>query len=155
MGIFNRTSEGASKRPAAKSMTSESQLIRECFCPKGHNLVSDLAFFGGYPGITLRLKNERNDGLLVLSPIIGDKSRTFFDFEKVAGEIVQICCPTCSEPLPVYNVCTCGADLVAMFSNLNAEFSNCIGICQRIGCLHSEIISNRDLRIFSRNGYFG
>ncbi|OHB33920.1 MAG: hypothetical protein A2X84_05690 [Desulfuromonadaceae bacterium GWC2_58_13] len=154
MGLFNRTSEPASRMPVVESAVSEPRIVRECFCAKGHSLVSNLASFGGHPGITLRLKNERQEGLLALSPVIGDKRRTFFNFERVPGEIVQICCPTCSEPLPVYNVCTCGANLVAIFTTLKTEFASCIGICQRIGCLHSEIKSNRDLRLFSRNGYF-
>ncbi|WP_432821691.1 hypothetical protein [Trichloromonas sp.] len=154
MGIFNRTTGAVTQSPGVETTINEPQVVRECFCAKGHSLVTDLASFGGHPGITIRLKSERQDGLLALSPVIGDQSRTFFNFERVPGEIVQICCPTCSDPLPVYNVCSCGADLVAMFTTLNAEFANCIGICQRIGCLHAEIKSNSDLRRYSRKGYF-
>ena len=154
MGIFNRTSEDVRQAPVVESVAEEPQIVTECFCTKGHSLISDLASFSGHSGITLRLRSDRQDGLLALSPVIGDKRRTFFNFERVPGEIVEICCPTCAEPLPVYNVCTCGANLVAMFTTLKTEFASCIGICQRIGCLHSEIISNRDLRLFSRNGYF-
>jgi hypothetical protein len=154
MGLFNRTGDVVSQPPAVELLSSEPLIVKECFCPNGHNLVTDLASVSGYPGITIRLKNEKQDGLLTLSAVIGDKDRAFVSFEQVPGEIVQICCPTCSEPLPVYNVCSCGADLVAMFTTLKAEFANCIGICQRIGCLHAEIKSNRDLRLYSRNGYF-
>jgi hypothetical protein len=133
---------------------SDDSVLTACYCPNGHNLVGDRARFDGYEGITVKLKNASREGLLSLSPIMGDLQRMFFDFEPDEREIVDICCPTCAESLPVYNLCTCGASLVSLFLSPKAEFSNCIGICQRIGCLHSEIKSNRELRLFSRLGYF-
>lgn len=133
---------------------SVDSVLTACYCPNGHNLVSDRARFDGYDGITVKLKNRAREGLLSLSPTMGDLRRKFFDFEPDGGEIVDICCPTCEESLPVYNLCTCGASLVSLFLSPKAEFSNCIGICQRIGCMHSEIKSNRELRLFSRLGYF-
>jgi hypothetical protein len=48
----------------------------------------------------------------------------------------------------------CGAHLVALFTSPKTQFSHCVGLCQRIGCLHSELISERDLRLFSRQDYF-
>lgn len=137
-----------------KEEVPQPTVVRECYCRHGHSLISDLAVFGDYHGITIKLLNDRQEGTLSLSPVIGDKSRSFFNFERVEGEIIDICCPTCFEPLPIYNVCTCGAYLVALFTSPKAEFSDAIGICQRIGCLHSEIKSNRDLRLYSRTGHF-
>lgn len=132
----------------------ENMVVRECYCPKGHSILSDLATFGGHQGLTLRLLTATQDGLLSLSPIIGDRDRTFFNFEEVAGEVIQICCPTCAEPFPVYNECSCGAHLVALFTSPQTSFAKCIGICQRIGCLHSELLTERDLRLFSRLGVY-
>lgn len=129
-------------------------VVRECYCMHGHSLISDLAIFGDHHGITVKLRTDRQEGMLSLSPVIGDKSRTFFHFERVPGELVDICCPTCDEPFPIYNACTCGAYLVALFTSPKADFADAIGICQRIGCLHSEIKSNRDLRLYSRKGHF-
>lgn len=145
MGVFKRKSgNDASEQP--EQTQEEFELVVNCHCSNGHNLISDLATFSGYAGITLKLRNDHQEGLLSLSPIIGDKDRTFFDTEWTRGEIVEICCPTCSTPLPVYNECVCGADLIAMFISDKNDFSNCIGICQRIGCTHSEIKSNSQLR---------
>ena len=130
------------------------EVVKECYCPNGHSILTDKAEFQGYPGLTLKLKSKASEGLLVISPVIGDHDRTFIDFEKVAGEVVDICCPSCSEPFPVYNVCPCGAHLVALFTSSKAQFSQCIGICQRLGCLHSELLSARDLRLYNRQDYF-
>jgi hypothetical protein len=154
MGIINRTGKSALPDVSVDLYMREPPLVKECYCPKGHSLMTDLASFDGHPGITVRLRTDTQEGLLSLSPILGDSSRTFFNFERIPGEIVDVCCPICSELLPVYNVCSCGANLVAIFTTTCSDFSNCIGICQRIGCLHSEIKSNRDLRLYSRKGYF-
>jgi len=129
-------------------------VVTECFCHNGHTLITDLATFGDFNGISIMLKSPSQQGMLSLSPVIGDKSRSFFNFHRVEGETIDICCPTCAESLPIYNECSCGANLVAMFTTPKADFANCIGICQRIGCLHAEIKSNRALRLYSRNGFF-
>ena len=132
----------------------EKQVISDCYCLNGHSILSDIATFHGHPGLTLQLKSKTDEGLLVISPVIGDKDRSFINFETKPGEIVEICCPTCFEPFPVYNVCPCGAHLVALFTSQKAHFSQCIGICQRLGCLHSELLTERDLRLYSRQEYF-
>jgi len=132
----------------------DGQLISECYCRNGHSILSDMAVFDGHPGLTLKLVNSRQEGFLSISPIIGDRRRQFFDFERNPGDVVDICCPVCSEPFPIYNECSCGAHLIALFTSPRAQFSHCVGICQRIGCLHAELISERDLRLFSRQDYF-
>ncbi len=109
--------------------------------------------YNGYPGLTVRLRTAAQAGELSLSPVIGDKSRSFFDFDRHEGEIVEICCPTCDEQLPVYSECSCGAELVAMFSEPQADYANCIGICQRIGCLNSEILTSRAMSLLGINGF--
>jgi len=155
MGFFKRKSTDSAKPPVEPTVNdSAGVLLAQCLCPNGHNLISDHKCFSGHPGITLKLRNDRQEGLLSLSPIIGDAERSFFDADWFDGETISICCPTCDEPLPVYNECFCGADLVAMFTTNKNDFANCIGICQRIGCTHSEIISNYDLRVISRRGAF-
>ena len=133
---------------------AKNQLIRECYCHNGHDILTDQFSFNGHPGLTLKLRSHDQEGLLSISPVIGDRERKFLDFERRPGEVVEICCPTCSEPFPVYNQCDCGAHLVALFTSPNASFSQCVGICQRIGCLHSELITERNLRLYSRTYYF-
>ena len=155
MGLFKRKATKQTTEPIEPvAAEPEAKLVAPCLCSNGHSLLTDKATFSGHNGITLKLRNGDRDGFLALSPILGDKERTFFDTEWAEGEIVEICCPTCSEPLPVYNECFCGADLVAMFTRAGKDFANCVGICQRIGCTHAEIISNYELRVNSRRGAF-
>ncbi len=142
-----RTSKTQFKQPQT---APKKETVTACYCENGHSLFSELTTFEGFPGITLKLRNPYQQGRLALSPVIGDKSRIFFDCDWVPSEIVDICCPTCSQPLPVYDQCFCGANLVAIFTSQQADFANCIGICQRIGCTHASINSNRELRLYSR-----
>ena len=130
------------------------EVLGLCYCAEGHRLNSPAASFKGHDGISVLLKNERREGLLSLSPIVGDRSRRFFFSDRVEGEVFSLCCPTCREPFPIYNICSCGAYLSAVFTSPVADMANCIGLCQRIGCLHSDILSNRDLRLYSRNGFY-
>ena len=130
------------------------EVITECYCPNGHSILTDAGVYEGYPGLTLLLRTTAQEGILSISPIIGDHARSFLNFERRPGEVVEICCPTCEEPFPIYNECDCGAHLVALFTSPNASFAQCVGICQRIGCLHSELLSERDMRLYSRTHCF-
>lgn len=129
------------------------EVIEECYCPNGHSILTDAAIFQGYKALTLRLRTRDQEGILAISPVIGDRDRTFIDFEQMPGQVVEICCPECAEPFPIYNECPCGAHLVALFTSPKAHFAQCVGICQRLGCLHSELITERDLRLYSRQDY--
>ena len=130
------------------------RVVTKCYCHNGHSLLDRAHPFEGFAGLTVQLKSDSQVGTLALSPIIGDMNRTFIDFDRTEGELIEIGCPTCSEPLPDYDKCSCGAYLVAMFTSPDQDFANCVGICPRIGCLHSKIITNFNLRKLSRNGYF-
>lgn len=130
------------------------QVVEQCFCPHGHNILSDKHLYSGYPGILLKLKSADQQGLLSLSAIIGDHDRTFHDLQLQSGEIIEICCPVCDEPFPIYNQCGCQAHLIALFTSDQSDYSSCIGICQRIGCLNAEIISGRELSMLDRVNCF-
>ena len=138
------------RRVITQADRKENLVVKECYCPKGHSILSELAVFGGHPGLTLQLRTASQTGLLSLSPIIGDRDRSFVNFTEIVGEVVEICCPKCSVPFPIYNECSCGAHLVALFTSPQNSFAKCIGICQRLGCLHSELLTERDLRLYSR-----
>ena len=154
MGLFRKGGRNTPRGVSTDEENVRDRLVSECYCHNGHSLLTGLATFDGLPGLTIKLRSATREGLLSLSPIIGDKNRNFFNFERVEGEVVELCCPTCEEPLPVYNACPCGADLVTLFTTPKANFANVIGICRRIGCLYAEIISGRDMRLYSRRGFF-
>jgi hypothetical protein len=114
-------------------------LVKECFCSNGHNLISKQARFGDYDGIVLDVEQDNQLGKLALSPIFGDKSRVSFNIVLKDNQLVKLLCPKCKSQLPVYGACDCGADLVVMFTGKLNDFNNCVGICNRVGCKHSEI----------------
>ncbi len=124
-------------------------VIKECYCQNGHDLISGRAVFNNYDGILIKVKRKRNRGLIALSPIFGEKSRITLDIDLTKDEILELCCPTCNSALPAYSSCGCGADLIALFTNENADFSDCVGVCNRIGCLNAEIKNGSELLSFS------
>lgn len=55
------------------------EVITECYCPNGHTVLSDTVQFQGYPGLTLKLKNKTSEGLLVISPVIGERDLRLYN----------------------------------------------------------------------------
>ncbi len=149
--ILPRQDSGEEKQPHAQP---QQQVVEHCYCPNGHSILSSEHQYSGYPGLLLKLKATEYAGLLSISPIIGDHARKFHDFAQQRGEIVEICCPVCDKPFPIYNVCHCKSHLIALFTSPKIDYADCIGICQRMGCLYAEIISGRDLRLLNRGAYF-
>jgi len=115
------------------------------YCPNGHPLISRRALFNGHPGILLKIRHGQEEGLVALSPIYGEKVRVSLDMELPEGECVEIRCPTCSEKLPVYTACHCGGDLIALFLTPAHHFRDCIGVCNRVGCINACVISNGEM----------
>jgi hypothetical protein len=120
-------------------------MIRELFCPVGHSLISERAIFNGYPGILLGVEFNESKGLVALSPICGDKTRVSLDIDLPADCIVNLFCPTCGIDLPRYATCGCEADLTALFLTRHASFADCIGVCNRIGCINARFVTNGEL----------
>ena len=149
--ILPRQDSGEETLPLAKP---QQLIVEQCYCPNGHSILSPEHQYSGYPGLLLKLKTDEHQGLLSISPIIGDHARDFYDFVQTRGEVVEICCPVCDKLFPIYNACNCKAHLIALFTSPKIDYADCIGICQRIGCLYSEIISGRDLHLLNRVDYF-
>jgi hypothetical protein len=127
-------------------------VVKECYCPNGHSLISRQARFNDRDGIVLGVVKKKNvKGRIALSPVYGDKSRVNLDIELVDGELLELVCPHCHIKLPSYAACECGGELVVMFTRPEADFNNCIGICNRVGCKHSEIKNEGQLMTLIRN----
>jgi hypothetical protein len=120
-------------------------IVRELFCPTGHSLIGDRAVFNGYSGILLGVSLNESKGLVALSPICGDKTRISLDIDLPDDRIVNLFCPTCGIDLPRYATCGCGADLTALFLTRKASFADCIGVCNRIGCINARFVTNGEL----------
>lgn len=122
-----------------ENASRELVVIKECYCPAGHSLISSKARFGSYDGIVVGVNQQGNFGRIALSPVYGDKSRISLDLELKEGELLTLVCPECKVKLPVYSTCTCGGELLVMFTSQDADFQNCVGVCNRVGCKHAEI----------------
>lgn len=124
-------------------------VVKECYCPKGHSLINPRAIFNGFKGIQLKVRTNDRKGHIVLSPLVGDKSRIALDVDLKSGELLQISCPTCDTPLPVYSPCACDGELIALFTTTEADYSHSVGICTRVDCFNGEIKSGSEMVSFS------
>jgi hypothetical protein len=114
-------------------------VIRQCYCPNGHNLVNDKAVFDGFNGILLKVRNAGGEGHVALNPVYGIKHRISLDIRLAHDELLEIFCPECGAPMPVYSSCSCGGDLVTLFLDEKPDFTNSILICNRVDCSNAQI----------------
>ena len=147
MSIFDKDGMMVFPNPTRKEMKESKNVLvmSECFCKNGHSFISKRASFSGLPGVMLKVKTKSKMGLVALSPIYGDKSKIALDIDLVAGELLELLCPTCDSPLPAYSKCSCGGDLVALFLNDRFEFSSCVAVCTRVNCFNSEMKSSSEI----------
>ena len=117
-------------------------VLGELYCPEGHNLINPQAQFNSHPGIVVDVLKGDNIGMLALSPFYGIKARIAVGIDLESGEQVEMLCPECGCALPVHSRCECGGDLIALFLVAGANFTNCVGVCNRVDCVNSQIISN-------------
>ena len=114
-------------------------VVKECYCPNGHSLIDRHTGFNGHPGIMLEVKTKDKNCKIALSPIHGEKARICLDILLESGEELELHCPECHVALPVHSTCDCGSNIVAMFLTQDADFSDCIGICQRVDCHQAHV----------------
>ncbi|MEJ2595446.1 MAG: hypothetical protein P8100_10045 [bacterium] len=120
-------------------------VVEKCYCPNGHNLMSQRAIFDGFSGIAFRATREGESGMVAISPVYGCKSRVSFDLDLKEGTIWHFHCPVCNEPLPFYKDCTCGGKVTVFFTTMYADYAHSFGICNRVGCYHSDIHYGQEL----------
>jgi hypothetical protein len=121
-------------------------VLNHCYCPEGHDLISSRACFNGRSGIMIRVRKLTGEGTVALSPIYGDKTRVALDIDLESGEILDLRCPICDAPLPVYTQCpSCDGQMVAIFTQPKADFANCVAVCNRVDCPIASIIDSGQL----------
>ena len=120
-------------------------IISECFCPNGHSLIDENARFGIDPGIKIKVKrNGEDEGFLVLSPKFGDYSKISLGIKLNDGDLLEMFCPECNVALPVYSSCyVCDNKMLTLFTSNKHSYSDCMGICQKVGCHNSKMVGNR------------
>lgn len=126
--------------------TDEKLLVfKECYCPNGHNLVSNNAKFNEFDGILLKISKDQREGHIALSSVYGCKSRIAIGINLIDGEKYKLSCPDCSEDLPTYSKCHCGGEIFALFLEKNVNFDSFVGACNRIGCANAYIQIGKEL----------
>ncbi len=114
-------------------------VVKECYCQNGHSMISDRIRFGEYNGLMIKAEKGSTKGFVALSPVYGEKYRVSLDISLAEGELLILSCPECGAELMSYGPCSCGGELVVMFTKPVVDFNYCIGICNRVGCTHAEI----------------
>lgn len=126
-------------------------VIKECYCPNGHSLISDLAMFDGYSGIVLKVKTSEQEGLIALNPVYGLKHR-YSSFHLTKDELLTIQCPVCGVSLPVFSPCVCGGELITLFLDEKPQYANSLLICNRVDCQHAKIRFNNEVILYDDTG---
>ena len=114
-------------------------IIVKCYCPNGHNLVSDQAIFDGLNGIVLKVRKAGQEGHVALNPAYGLKHRISLNIKLVKDDLLEVTCPQCGVALPVYSECSCGGNLIALFLDEKPDFTNSVLICNRVDCQNAQI----------------
>ncbi len=127
-------------------------VIGRCFCPNGHNLVSSRAVFDGFNGIVLKVKHAGQIGYVALNPVYGLKHRISLDISLVHDAVLEILCPECDAPLPVYSACSCGGSLVTLFLDEKPDFTNSVLICNRVDCHNAQIRLHNEMVHYDGEG---
>jgi len=152
MKLFNNKGMMLFPNPIKKSEICKNEnllIVKECYCHNGHSLISEQAIFNGFPGILIEVQSGKLSGQVALSPVYGYKSRVSLDVTMKEGDVWEIICPHCKEPLPIFSSCECEGDLVCLFLNEHTDFSSCILICNRIDCFNAELTYNNKLVHYS------
>lgn len=154
MGTFDELREMILINPfRSKKLSSLKELIviRECYCPNGHSLISDQAMFDGYNGILFKVRIGEKEGMVALDPVYGLKHR-YSSFHLPKGELLQIECPECGAPLPVFSNCTCGGELITLFLDQKTDYANSLLVCNRVDCQHAQIRFNNEVVLYDDSG---
>ena len=126
-------------------------IIRQAFCPNGHNLIDKKHVISGYPGIRLRYKRKDNSKAeIVISAVLGDSQKIILQGNLTIGELVEIHCPICDVKLPIlthykprkgepgYSKNET-VDIVALYLTPELDYSKAISFCNKVGVVHSSI----------------
>lgn len=121
-------------------------VVTQAYCHGGHSLVApDGARFGGYPGVTLRVKAAGATQDITLSPIHGHHERQGGDGIP-EGTACGVACPTCSEQLEAYAPCPCGeGTLRAVYLTSACDKAHVVAVCDVWGCQRSRIVDEWEI----------
>lgn len=137
--VFDK--KGRLKIPA-REVKQEELIVSVALCPEEHNLITEKHKIKGHPGIELAFRRANGaEGVVVLSPILGDRETIFLRGEVKEGEAVKFLCPVCDKELPILSTCDyCGeGNIYVLFMDDCLSFNNAITFCSKRGCPNSSI----------------
>ena len=138
--------KGAGRSAGVRLLDQTYVVVTQAFCPGGHNLVgAGTTAFDGQPGIAIWVGGDGGQGLVELSPIHGDKSKTGREF--AAGTKLRLECPVCHVELPYLADCACreGATLRKLFLNERRDEAYVVGLCDIWCCTRSRVVDGTEL----------
>jgi len=148
MSIFNKKGMLVFPNPKEKrTICNQEKLLvfTACYCPNGHNLVTENAKINEFNGILLEISDDENTGYVALSPVYGCKTRIAVGIKLQDGKQYKISCTECHVELPTYSECHCGAHIFALFLDKESSYHSFVGACNRIGCENSYIQIGEEL----------
>ena len=132
---------------------SDLLVIGQCYCPNGHDLVSEQANFDGFNGIILKVRHDDREGLVALNPVYGLKHRISINIKLIKDELLEVICPHCGIALPVYSECSCGGNLVTLFLDEKPDYANSVLICNRVDCQNAQIKLHNEMVHYNGMGH--
>ncbi len=148
-GKLNIPIEGTISIQSSKIQKKSGQLVvNEAYCPKGHNLISDVRI-DDEPGIHFIYTDEsgKKETDIVISPIIRRCKKKILKGEAFKkDDIVKILCPICRTELDVLFECECGAPIYLFYIDRQRDCYYGQSFCSRIGCIKaSQLRFSRDM----------
>lgn len=148
MSIFNKKGMMIFPKPRKPIRVCDKEkllVFTECYCPNGHQLITNKARFNEFNGIYLKIAKDNEEGYVALSPVYGCHSRMSVEIDLKEGELYTISCPECGAVLPVFSKCHCDGNIFTLFLDKEASFDSFIGACNRIGCTNSYLQIGKEL----------
>ncbi|RKZ33795.1 hypothetical protein DRQ33_03525 [bacterium] len=123
-------------------------VVNIVYCPNGHSVMDDYVNFNSFSGIKLKIHRPNGEqGVMVLSPIFGDKSVVFIGTKPKEGEKLEVFCPHCEQKIPILQPCeNCdGGEIRVLSLDENFDITNGIAFCDLVGCPSAFILHSGEL----------
>ena len=143
--VFPQGAPSLSEESGAALCDGAFIIVAQAFCPNGHDLIAyPGALFDGFPGISVRVKADEIDEVVVLSPMHGDeRKRGGEDIPR--GTSCVLSCPICEAELPTIGPCDCGEGNLHSVDLVPRAGGEIAAVCDVAGCRRSRVADGLDV----------
>ncbi len=130
-------------RPHEEVAIKAPVVVNAVYCPEGHNLVDVNRIVSGFPAIVVSFEDKKGgQGLLAVSPVLGDTAYLSVEGEVNPDEPLIFSCPHCGVRLDVLSNCSCREDAVTVLAYLypRRDPHQAIAFCNVLSCPDSAVI---------------